>query len=107
MFDKLEKMGVYQATKLLGSNIIYIDQDNQLDEKPIRAIVNAITMEINPNTGEAILSDNISMDVDLGLANFKEGDIIVHKEKRYRIIEMMKDTFHSAKIKLQREEFYR
>jgi len=100
-FESLAKLASKSVNSILGQEIIYISED-ETTTKTINAVVSDNTIEIDPMTGEAILTNKVSIDICLGEVAPEDGDSFQIKSELYKIVDQRKDSYGNVKILLEK-----
>lgn len=97
-FKNLAKNINSQLNRPLG-DIVFYESVNGIS-KEIRGIVSTETIEVNSNTGEAFLTDRMTIQVDLNDISPEVNDQFTIDSVDYQALEIKKDSYGSAEIGL-------
>jgi hypothetical protein len=103
-FGRLTKVVLALTSGHLGDDVVFISAIDPV-EVHMKAIVKNETIEVDPNTGESILSDMVNIEFNSEDANATEGDIFIIEGARFVITYTKKDSFGSLKAILEKEEY--
>lgn len=104
MFEDLAKTTIDETILHLGSSVTFKDKTTNIEYDTL-AIINKETIEIDPTSGEAVLTNNITLDVSASDISPEEGDQFIVESKNYTVREVREGNFGAIKVLIGLTEY--